>query len=135
VELHFTLLPAPVSPVQEYGDDWVNTCPRRLYDKAMHTLMKQAGQQIVILSQVRGLLGSQPVSGSLPTTCFTYTLHCHLCTWQVLVDDINTGYQQLQNLQVGGVYDTNSGKKACLNNAVNVQGHVSGWWCQRLTVP
>lgn len=40
-------------PLQEYGDDWVNTCPRRLYDKAMHTLMKQAGQQIVTLSQVR----------------------------------------------------------------------------------
>ncbi|KAL6765377.1 trypsin family [Haematococcus lacustris] len=55
--------------LMEYGDDWVNSCPRRLYDKAMHTLMKQPSQQIVTLSQV-------------------------------LVDDVNTGYQQLQNLQV-----------------------------------
>lgn len=41
--------------LMEYGDDWPNTCPRRLYDKAMHSLMQQPGQQVVVLSQVRSV--------------------------------------------------------------------------------
>ncbi|KAG2444359.1 hypothetical protein HXX76_001115 [Chlamydomonas incerta] len=55
--------------LHEYGEDWMNTAPRRLYDKAMHGMMQKPRQQIVILSQV-------------------------------LVDDVNTGYQQFQTLQV-----------------------------------
>ncbi|KXZ41883.1 hypothetical protein GPECTOR_252g630 [Gonium pectorale] len=55
--------------LHEYGDDWMNTAPRRLYDKAMHGMVQKPGQQVVILSQV-------------------------------LVDDVNTGYQQFQSLQV-----------------------------------
>lgn len=55
--------------LHEYGEDWMNTAPRRLYDKAMHGMMQKPGQQIVVLSQV-------------------------------LVDDVNTGYQQFQTLQV-----------------------------------
>eukprot|EP00197_Chlamydomonas_leiostraca_P015336 CAMPEP_0202861036 /NCGR_PEP_ID=MMETSP1391-20130828/2572_1 /ASSEMBLY_ACC=CAM_ASM_000867 /TAXON_ID=1034604 /ORGANISM="Chlamydomonas leiostraca, Strain SAG 11-49" /LENGTH=647 /DNA_ID=CAMNT_0049540355 /DNA_START=61 /DNA_END=2004 /DNA_ORIENTATION=- len=61
--------------LMEYGEDWPNTCPRRLYDKAMHALMQKPGQQVVVLSQV-------------------------------LVDDVNTGYQALQNLQVVRVNGT-----------------------------
>ncbi|GLI61623.1 hypothetical protein VaNZ11_004041 [Volvox africanus] len=55
--------------LHEYGEDWMNTAPRRLYDKAMHGMMQKPHQQTVILSQV-------------------------------LVDDVNTGYQQFQSLQV-----------------------------------
>lgn len=55
--------------LHEYGDDWVNQCPRRLYDKAMTAMMKKPGQEIVIVSQV-------------------------------LVDDVNIGYQSFQTLQL-----------------------------------
>ncbi|GFR50891.1 hypothetical protein Agub_g13182, partial [Astrephomene gubernaculifera] len=65
--LVFTPLTQPY--LHEYGEDWMNSAPRRLYDKAMHGMMQRPGQQIVILSQV-------------------------------LVDDVNTGYQQFQSLQV-----------------------------------
>ncbi|KAG2493576.1 hypothetical protein HYH03_008095 [Edaphochlamys debaryana] len=62
-------LPLTQPYLHEYGEDWMNTAPRRLYDKAMHGMMQKPRQQIVILSQV-------------------------------LVDDVNTGYQQFQTLQV-----------------------------------
>ncbi len=39
--------------LHEYGEDWMNSAPRRLYDKAMHGMMQKPGQQIVVLSQVR----------------------------------------------------------------------------------
>jgi len=55
--------------LHEYGEDWVNSAPRRLYDKAMNALPQYKHQQIVIVAQV-------------------------------LVDDVNTGYQQFQTLQV-----------------------------------
>lgn len=55
--------------LHEYGEDWINAAPRRLYDKAMHQLMQKPNQQIVVMTQV-------------------------------LSDDVNTGYQQFQNLQV-----------------------------------
>lgn len=55
--------------LHEFGDDWLNTCPRRLYDKAMHAHLQRKGQQIVVVSQI-------------------------------LVDDVNAGYQQFQGLQV-----------------------------------
>jgi len=38
--------------LHEYGEDWVNSCPRRLYDKAMHGQIQHPGQQVVVLSQV-----------------------------------------------------------------------------------
>eukprot|EP00955_Chlamydomonas_euryale_P090597 364557-Chlamydomonas_euryale.AAC.9 len=38
--------------LHEYGDDWTNTSPRRLYDKAMHKMMKRPAEQIVVLTQV-----------------------------------------------------------------------------------
>jgi hypothetical protein len=38
--------------LHEYGEDWMNAAPRRLYDKAMHGMMKKPRQQIVIMSQV-----------------------------------------------------------------------------------
>ncbi|ONK73025.1 uncharacterized protein A4U43_C04F26320 [Asparagus officinalis] len=55
--------------LHEYGEDWYNTCPRRLCEKALRELPQKAGQQIVILSQV-------------------------------LMDDINAGYERLSELQV-----------------------------------
>ncbi|KAK8962289.1 hypothetical protein KSP40_PGU000628 [Platanthera guangdongensis] len=55
--------------LHEYGDDWYNTSPRRLCERALRELPKKAGEQLVILSQV-------------------------------LMDDINTGYERLSELQV-----------------------------------
>ncbi len=38
--------------LHEYGDDWMSSSPRRLVDKALNSLMRKPGQQIVVLSQV-----------------------------------------------------------------------------------
>ncbi|KAG0496602.1 hypothetical protein HPP92_001136 [Vanilla planifolia] len=55
--------------LHEYGEDWYNTSPRRLCERALRDLPQKAGQQLVVLSQV-------------------------------LMDDINTGYERLSDLQV-----------------------------------
>ncbi|CAH9072988.1 unnamed protein product [Cuscuta epithymum] len=55
--------------LHEYGEDWYNSSPRRLCERALRELPKKPGQQLVILSQV-------------------------------LMDDINTGYERLAELQV-----------------------------------
>ncbi|CAK7326008.1 unnamed protein product [Dovyalis caffra] len=55
--------------LHEYGEDWYNTSPRRLCERALKELPKKAGQQLIILSQV-------------------------------LMDDINAGYERLSELQV-----------------------------------
>ncbi|XP_042000740.1 protease Do-like 10, mitochondrial isoform X2 [Salvia splendens] len=55
--------------LHEYGEDWYNTSPRRLCERALKELPQKDGQQLVILSQV-------------------------------LVDDINTGYERLAEFQV-----------------------------------
>ncbi|KAL0302958.1 UNVERIFIED_CONTAM: Protease Do-like 10, mitochondrial [Sesamum radiatum] len=55
--------------LHEYGEDWYNTSPRRLCERALRELPQKAGQQLVILSQV-------------------------------LMDDSNTGYERLADLQV-----------------------------------
>ncbi|KAJ4968501.1 hypothetical protein NE237_015202 [Protea cynaroides] len=55
--------------LHEYGEDWYNTSPRRLCERALRELPKKAGEQFVILSQV-------------------------------LMDDINAGYERLAELQV-----------------------------------
>ncbi|XP_030513088.1 protease Do-like 10, mitochondrial [Rhodamnia argentea] len=55
--------------LHEYGEDWYNTSPRRLCERALRELPKNAGEQLVILSQV-------------------------------LMDDINAGYERLAELQV-----------------------------------
>ncbi|KAM6550184.1 hypothetical protein CsatB_021860 [Cannabis sativa] len=55
--------------LHEYGEDWYNTCPRRLCERALRELPKKAGEQLVILSQV-------------------------------LMDDINAGYERLAEMQV-----------------------------------
>ncbi|KAL2227843.1 protease Do-like 10, mitochondrial [Sesamum indicum] len=55
--------------LHEYGEDWYNTSPRRLCERALRELPQKTGQQLVILSQV-------------------------------LMDDINTGYERLSDLQV-----------------------------------
>ncbi|KAL3523236.1 hypothetical protein ACH5RR_016070 [Cinchona calisaya] len=60
--------------LHEYGEDWYNTSPRRLCERALRELPRKAGEQIVILSQV-------------------------------LMDDINTGYERLAELQVKKVDD------------------------------
>lgn len=38
--------------LHEYGDDWMQSSPRRLVDKALNSLMQKPGQQIIVLSQV-----------------------------------------------------------------------------------
>uniref|UniRef100_A0A1D1XZU2 Protease Do-like 10, mitochondrial n=1 Tax=Anthurium amnicola TaxID=1678845 RepID=A0A1D1XZU2_9ARAE len=55
--------------LHEYGEDWYNTSPRRLCERALRELPKKAGEQFVILSQL-------------------------------LMDDINAGYERLSELQV-----------------------------------
>ncbi|GAB2277133.1 Protease Do-like 10, mitochondrial [Dionaea muscipula] len=55
--------------LHEFGEDWYNTSPRRLCERALRELPKKAGEQLVILSQV-------------------------------LMDDINAGYERLAELQV-----------------------------------
>lgn len=55
--------------LHEYGEDWYNTSPRRLCERALRELPRKAGQELVILSQV-------------------------------LMDDINVGYERLAELQV-----------------------------------
>ncbi|MBA0804980.1 hypothetical protein Gohar_004530 [Gossypium harknessii] len=55
--------------LHEYGEDWYNSSPRRLCERALRELPKRAGEQLVILSQV-------------------------------LMDDINAGYERLAELQV-----------------------------------
>lgn len=55
--------------LHEYGEDWYNSSPRRLCERALRELPRKAGEQFVILSQV-------------------------------LMDDINAGYERLAELQV-----------------------------------
>ncbi|OWM72285.1 hypothetical protein CDL15_Pgr018170 [Punica granatum] len=55
--------------LHEYGDDWYNTSPRRLCERALRELPQKPGEQLVVLSQV-------------------------------LMDDINAGYERLAELQV-----------------------------------
>ncbi|KAH7685121.1 Peptidase Do protein [Dioscorea alata] len=55
--------------LHEYGEDWYNTSPRRLCERALRELPKKAGEQLIVLSQV-------------------------------LMDDINAGYERLAELQV-----------------------------------
>ncbi|KAM7473504.1 hypothetical protein LguiB_020747 [Lonicera macranthoides] len=55
--------------LHEYGEDWYNTSPRRLCERALRELPRKAGEQLVIVSQV-------------------------------LMDDINAGYERLAELQV-----------------------------------
>jgi len=38
--------------LHEYGEDWYNSSPRRLCERALRELPKKANQQLVILSQV-----------------------------------------------------------------------------------
>lgn len=39
--------------LHEYGEDWYNTSPRRLCERALRELPQKDGQQLVILSQVQ----------------------------------------------------------------------------------
>eukprot|EP00252_Welwitschia_mirabilis_P006485 TRINITY_DN17373_c0_g2_i4.p1 TRINITY_DN17373_c0_g2~~TRINITY_DN17373_c0_g2_i4.p1 ORF type:complete len:218 (-),score=33.35 TRINITY_DN17373_c0_g2_i4:147-800(-) len=48
--LVFTPLTQPY--LHEYGEDWYNTSPRRLCERALRALPKKEGEQLVILSQV-----------------------------------------------------------------------------------
>ncbi|XP_010528621.1 PREDICTED: protease Do-like 10, mitochondrial [Tarenaya hassleriana] len=65
----FVFVPLTQPYLHEYGEDWYNSSPRRLCERALRDLPKKAGEQLVILSQV-------------------------------LMDDINTGYERLAELQV-----------------------------------
>lgn len=49
--LVFTPLTQPY--LQEYGEDWYNTSPRRLCERALSAYPTEPGQQLVILSQVK----------------------------------------------------------------------------------
>lgn len=68
--LVFTPLSQPY--LQEYGEDWYNTSPRRLCERALSAYPTKPGQQLVILSQV-------------------------------LMDEINAGYERFNEFQVNKV--------------------------------
>ncbi|KAI3809338.1 hypothetical protein L1987_25310 [Smallanthus sonchifolius] len=70
--------------LHEYGEDWYNTSPRRLCERALRELPQKPGQELVILSQV-------------------------------LMDDINVGFERLADLQVKKVngIEINSLKHMC----------------------
>lgn len=38
--------------LHEYGEDWYNTCPRRLCERALKDLPEKSNQELVIISQV-----------------------------------------------------------------------------------
>uniref|UniRef100_A0A7N0R8U0 Protease Do-like 10, mitochondrial n=1 Tax=Kalanchoe fedtschenkoi TaxID=63787 RepID=A0A7N0R8U0_KALFE len=65
----FVFIPLTQPYLHEYGEEWYNTSPRRLCERALRELPQKPGQQLVILSQV-------------------------------LMDEINTGYERLAELQV-----------------------------------
>ncbi|KAF5203120.1 Protease do-like 10 protein [Thalictrum thalictroides] len=65
----FVFIPLTQPYLHEYGEDWYNTSPRRLCERALRELPSKAGEQFVILSQV-------------------------------LMDDINAGYERLSESQV-----------------------------------
>ncbi|KAJ0234457.1 Protease Do-like 10 [Hirschfeldia incana] len=65
----FVFVPLTQPYLHEYGEDWYNTCPRRLCERALRDLPEKSNQQLVIISQV-------------------------------LMDDINTGFERLAELQV-----------------------------------
>ncbi|CAM8922754.1 unnamed protein product [Rhodiola kirilowii] len=65
----FVFIPLTQPYLHEYGEEWYNTSPRRLCERALKELPAKPGQQLVILSQV-------------------------------LMDEINTGYERLAELQV-----------------------------------
>lgn len=65
--LVFTPLTQPY--LHEYGDDWYNTAPRRLCERALTGILTKPEEQFVILSQV-------------------------------LVDEVNAGYERLADYQV-----------------------------------
>lgn len=71
--LLFTPLTQPY--LHEYGEDWINSSPRKLCDIALNGLATTSHAQVVILSQV-------------------------------LLDDVNTGYQGFADLQVHSVNGT-----------------------------
>ena len=58
--------------LHEYGEDWYNTCPRRLCERALRELPKKAGEQLVILSQV----------------CMPFLV----CVWTKQVETIGTNF-------------------------------------------
>lgn len=51
--LVFTPLTQPY--LHEYGDDWYNSAPRRLCERALTGILTKPGEQLVILSQVRSM--------------------------------------------------------------------------------
>lgn len=53
--------------LHEYGEDWYNTSPRQLCERALRELPKKAGEQLVVLSQVCRLL--QFFVGIFQVTC------------------------------------------------------------------
>lgn len=52
----FVFVPLTQPYLHEYGEDWYNTSPRRLCERALKDLPKKAGQQLVIVSQVCAFL-------------------------------------------------------------------------------
>ena len=57
--------------LHEYGEDWYNTSPRRLCERALRELPKKPGEQFVILSQVCFHYSEACMINNL---CFGFTL-------------------------------------------------------------
>ena len=64
--------------LHEYGEDWYNTSPRRLCERALRELPKKANQQLVILSQVSIFLTLLQILHS--DICYSYVCYVPLIT-------------------------------------------------------
>ena len=62
--------------LHEYGEDWYNTSPRRLCERALRELPTRPGQQLVILSQVCTLLLGVYFSGLHASSWSVFTFRC-----------------------------------------------------------
>ncbi|XP_077226653.1 protease Do-like 10, mitochondrial isoform X2 [Tasmannia lanceolata] len=49
--------------LHEYGEDWYNTSPRRLCERALRDLPRKSGEQLVILSQAKACAWKESLAG------------------------------------------------------------------------
>lgn len=80
----------------QYGKEYEFDAPVKLLDKHLHAMAQSIDEQVVVVSQVSPSI--------LRFNCFLVhpTFRAHLCSefLQVLVADINIGYEDIVNTQV-----------------------------------
>lgn len=88
----------------QYGKDYEYEAPVKLLDKLLHEFRQSPDEQIVVVSQVMPHLKKQPweAAGLLYWSRIWYSAFWFLKCFKVLVADINIGYEEIVNTQVGG---------------------------------